>query len=210
MSLKIKNWQKFQHYGVRRPIWIKLYRDLLDDPEWVKLDPTAAKVLVMLWMLASETNGDLPCLSKIAFRLRMTETSIKTAISKLSHWLYQDASNTLAPRYQDARAELDKELDKELEKNNNNIHQNLPIPKPDELDEQLWQDFLALRKQKKAPMTYTALHGIQREAKLASYSLTKALQTCCARGWQGFHHDWVGREDYVPDMEGENDDETRV
>src|ERR1019366_3474678 len=53
-KMKIKNWHKFQHFKDRRPPWIKLYRDLLDDPDWHELNGDCVKLLVNLWMLASE------------------------------------------------------------------------------------------------------------------------------------------------------------
>jgi hypothetical protein len=60
-----------------------------------------------------------------------------------------------------------------------------------EIPEPLARDFLAIRKAKKAPLTATALAGIEREAGKAGYTLQKALETCCARGWQGFEAGWV-------------------
>lgn len=91
--MKIKNWPKFQHFKDRRPPWIKLYRDLLDDDEWFSLPPISAKALVTIWLLASEDEtkqGILPPMKKIAFRLRMSEKSLESIISDLSHWLIQD------------------------------------------------------------------------------------------------------------------------
>lgn len=116
MSLVIRGWDEYQHYDPKKRtiLWIKVYKKLLDDPEWHSLDAQAAKVLVMLWLLASETNGVLPTVDKIAFRLRLPKTSIESALSKLSHWVMQDDSKVLANGYQVAC--LDKELDKELEK----------------------------------------------------------------------------------------------
>lgn len=52
-------------------------------------------------------------------------------------------------------------------------------------------DFLAIRKKKRAPLTETALGEIQREAVKAGLTLHKALEKCCARGWQGFEAGWV-------------------
>jgi hypothetical protein len=52
---------------------VKLYRDLLDDMEWHQLEPRAAKALVMLWLIASENDGQLPEAKTLAFRLRTTE-----------------------------------------------------------------------------------------------------------------------------------------
>jgi uncharacterized protein YdaU (DUF1376 family) len=54
-----------------------------------------------------------------------------------------------------------------------------------------WSDFLVLRKSKKAPVTESAIKGIEREARKAGWSLEKALLECCARGWIGFKADWV-------------------
>lgn len=112
-EIRIKDWGRFQHYKNRKPEWIKLYRDLLDDIEWHKLDAAAAKFLVGLWLLASENKGALPETDDIAFRLRIPESDVISRLSELSHWLVQDASAPLASGYQSAC--LDKEEDKEKE-----------------------------------------------------------------------------------------------
>ena len=85
--IRIKNWEQFQHFKDRRPPWIKLYRDLLDDPNWAELNGLAVKHLVMMWIVASENNGYLPKVNKLAFRLRCTVEEVSESISRLSHWL---------------------------------------------------------------------------------------------------------------------------
>ena len=65
------------------------------------------------------------------------------------------------------------------------------VPKPDDVTETTWTDWLAHRKAKRAAVTQTALDDIAREAAKAGYSLDQALATCCSRGWQGFCADWV-------------------
>jgi hypothetical protein len=55
----------------------------------------------------------------------------------------------------------------------------------------VWQDFVKHRKSIKAPLTGTAVKGIEREAKKAGISLTDAIQEICARGWRGFKAEWV-------------------
>lgn len=110
---RIKNWEKFQHFKDRRPPWVKLYRDVLDDMEWHELDPAASKVLVMLWLIASEDEGRLPDSKKLAFRLRSSERDVIEAISQLSHWVEQvditgditGETETISERYQDDRLE---------------------------------------------------------------------------------------------------------
>jgi hypothetical protein len=56
---------------------------------------------------------------------------------------------------------------------------------------QVLQDWKTLRKQKKAPITRTAVEGICREAEKAGMSVNDALATCCSRGWIGFNAEWV-------------------
>ena len=62
---------------------------------------------------------------------------------------------------------------------------------PPEVTEAVWRDFMAIRKAKRAPITPTALAGIQREAAKAHLTLEQALEHCCERGWQGFKADWL-------------------
>ena len=59
------------------------------------------------------------------------------------------------------------------------------------LVETVWNDFLTLRKSKKASLTVTALQGIAREASKANMTLQQALEVCCERGWAGFKAEWM-------------------
>ena len=63
--------------------------------------------------------------------------------------------------------------------------------KPEEVTEQVWNDFCALRKEKKAPLTQTALTLITNEAGKAGIGLNEALSISCSRGWQSFKADWL-------------------
>lgn len=113
MTLRIKNWHQFQHFKDRRPPWVKLYRDLLDDIEWHDLDSKAAKVLVMLWLIASETDGILPEPKKLAFRLRLSEAVTSELLSKLSHWLEQDDNGVISDGYRGDAPETEAERETE-------------------------------------------------------------------------------------------------
>ena len=58
------------------------------------------------------------------------------------------------------------------------------------IPEQVANDFVKLRKAKKAPLSLTAIEGIQREADKAVVSLEWALKVCIMKGWQGFDSTW--------------------
>lgn len=75
-----------------------------------------------------------------------------------------------------------------------NIRARKRCIKPDDVTEQVWNDFEQLRKQKKAPITATVLSRIRSEAEKAGWSMEEALAECCARGWQGFKADWILRD----------------
>lgn len=57
--------------------------------------------------------------------------------------------------------------------------------------DQVAQDFIALRKAKRLPITKTALGGIEREAAQAGMTLADAIRTCVERGWGGFKASWM-------------------
>jgi hypothetical protein len=117
MVIKPKNWRRFQHYKGRRPPWIKLHRDLLDDYEFACL-PVASKALApFLWLLAAEEEGGEihgPA-SRIAFRVRLTEKEFISALVPLiEHGFFDDASNTLATCKQLATPDTDTDTDTDI------------------------------------------------------------------------------------------------
>lgn len=81
--MKIRDWDKFQHYKDRIPPWIKLHTDLLNSPDWHYLSPAAAKTLIEIWLLSSEYGGCLPEMVEVSFRLRQPADSLNSAIKEL-------------------------------------------------------------------------------------------------------------------------------
>ena len=182
--MRIKNWTKFQHFKDRRPPWVKLYRDILDDLEWHELDPLAAKVLVMLWLIASENDGRIPDNKTLAFRLRLTEIKTKEILIKLSHWLEQDDINPISSGYQLDSTETERETEVEKEK-------ETKAKAPEGVSPEVWDSFVKQRKASRAVITTTVIKSIQKEADKAGWTLEQALSECAARGWRGFKASWV-------------------
>lgn len=63
--------------------------------------------------------------------------------------------------------------------------------RPADVDPQVWEDWLKLRKVKKAPVTQTVLRNAMEEAKKADLCLESFLRIWCARGSQGLQADWL-------------------
>lgn len=52
-------------------------------------------------------------------------------------------------------------------------------------------DWLTIRKQKRSPLTDTALEGVKREAVEAGVTLPEAIRIAAENGWQGFKASWL-------------------
>lgn len=68
-------------------------------------------------------------------------------------------------------------------------------PTPDDVDAQVWTDWLALRKAKRAPVTATVIEGARKQASIAGMSLEAFLQVWCRRGSQGLEAAWLKPEE---------------
>jgi hypothetical protein len=62
---------------------------------------------------------------------------------------------------------------------------------PDDVAPHVWDDWLALRKAKKAPVTGTVLAGARAEAGKALMPLEEFLRVWCRRGSQGLEASWL-------------------
>lgn len=190
MSIRIKNWSQFQHFKDRRPPWVKLYRDLLDDMEWHDLDAVAAKSLVMFWLIASETDGVLPEPKKLAFRLRMSEKECLDIISKLSHWLEHDDINAISTRYQVApvadvsdHQETETETETKREK-----EAPAAFVLPDWIPADTWAAYCKVRTGKKAKNEPHALGLIVKDLekfRAAGHDPVECLNNSIKSGWAG-------------------------
>ena len=78
-----------------------------------------------------------------------------------------------------------------VEKREESRKRSSPLNRPQEVAEQVWTDWLALRKAKKAPVTATVLEGAQKEANKAGMPLESFLRLWCARGSQGLQAAWL-------------------
>lgn len=53
--LYVRNFHKYQHYRKRRPPWVKLHRQILEDEKLMALPPEHRWIAVGLVILASES-----------------------------------------------------------------------------------------------------------------------------------------------------------
>lgn len=129
--LKVRNFEKYQHYKDRHPVWIKLYRDLWSDQKFSRMSEFDRYCLISLFMVASQNQNCIPLDEPwLKGELRTTKRlPISTLIdlgwlewteqnaSALLEISEQNASKTLSTRA-DMRAnqETETETDKDKEK----------------------------------------------------------------------------------------------
>lgn len=63
--------------------WFRFYSEALDDPKVQRLSPPLFKTWVNLLCLASQSNGDLPSIDDIAFKLRLSANDAEQQVSDL-------------------------------------------------------------------------------------------------------------------------------
>jgi len=196
MRLIPKNWRAFQHYGNRRPPWIKLHRELLDDREFMSLPMASKAIAPLLWLLASESDDSSfdASTDELAFRLRLASKEVEAGLKPLiDNGFFLDASTMLAPCSQSARPETEREGEKETEKKA--VKNITAIQKPDDVSETVWSDWVKHRKSKSATITDTVIKRIRNESSKAGISLESAMELMCVRNWQGFEAEWIKPKD---------------
>ena len=193
MLLKPKNWAHFQHYKDRCPPWIKLHRDLLNNRDFMRL-PLASKALApMLWLLASESKDGAfdGSLDELVFRLHITPKEYEDGLKPLlDKGFFISDGVMLAPRLQSAIPEREGETETKTDKKAAKAAATVVACPPD-VDKQVWDDWVSLRKAKSAKVTQTAVDGARSEATKAGMSLENFFRVWCLRGSQGLMADWL-------------------
>lgn len=102
--LNVKDWEKHQHYRDRKPPWIKLYKDLLDNYDFACLSDSNKLLLIEIWLLASKCENRIPEDEKwIRKQLPFNgKVDFKTLIKSGFLVREQSASKTLADCKQNA------------------------------------------------------------------------------------------------------------
>lgn len=121
--LRVRNWERFQHYKDRRPPWIKYHVELLDDYELTHMDYESQLVYDRLLLLAARTDNNIPNDPEhIARHISVKSEVVNAAIENLllAGFLTiatrkRAASKAIAGRKQDADSETEQNRETESE-----------------------------------------------------------------------------------------------
>lgn len=123
--LRVRNWERYQHYKNRRPPWIKLHVETLDDYELMHLENDAQLVYERLLLLAARTDNNIShdpdwIGGQIVQDPRTVQAAVQTLIAAgflTVAGRKRSASKAIAARKQNAttEAEQNAETEEELE-----------------------------------------------------------------------------------------------
>lgn len=201
--IEVKNFTKFQHYKDRRPPWIKLYNDLLEDYSFGCLPDASKWLAVGLWLLASRSDNRIPNDPLWIARMVHATTPVDLAVLASTGFIsiLDDDSETLAPRKQVDRLEEEEEEEEEKKKKDpvrgvrlpsdwvpNERHAQIAegrrVNLPDEVEK--FRDWAASKGETKKDWD-AAFRNWLRNAK-PSLSVIRGGQTASADEWDG---SWV-------------------
>ena len=135
---KIKNWEKFNLYNPKNPryqkkmTWFKFYgTDYINNIDIHKLSFEQKAVLVELWCLGSESDGVLPDLFEIAFRLHYPIDFVEKIVKELF------TRGLLVENYEPVRIEKSKRRERE---------EKIYVVKTTNRFEEFWENYPSVRK----------------------------------------------------------------
>lgn len=99
-------------------------------------------------------------------------------------------SNSVDRSRANAEAYTEAEAEKKEDKKTSRKRESSPTC-PDDVVEQVWKDWLQLRKGKRAAVTETVISGARAEAAKAGLGFEDFLSIWCRRGSQGLEADWI-------------------
>jgi hypothetical protein len=200
--------------------WFRMYSEFAHDHKLQMMSEANQRRFIMLLCLRC-SNGIVTLHdTQVAFQLRISEEEWNTtkalfvaqgiidSDNNVLNWekrqFISDSSRERVARYRERHGNgksnmsnvtvtvQDTDTDTDTEQNKKTIR----APRFDAVQhlvslgvvEQVARDYCQQRKKK---ATATAIDGIYKQAQKAGISLNKALEICCARGWEGFKAEWI-------------------
>ena len=127
------------------------------------------------------------------------DKSQKASESAKARWSKQKDANALQTQSEGNATHNTEHITQNTEHKKNATAVACPL----DVSEQVWKDWLSLRKSKKAAVTLTVLEGARKEAFKLDWPLEKFLVEWCTRGSQGLKAEWVKPEQHSMSKTGQ-------
>lgn len=199
--ITITDWEKHQHYKDRRPTWIKLDIDIIeefngdgDEKRFHALPDQAKLTYICLLCLRANYKKKIPFKSEkwLSERLGLQCVDLKSLVS--AGYINID-TETVAKAYQDDTVCLPPEKEKEREKEKDTYTlSRIKFVLPDCITQEDWSIFLSHRKSVKAPIAKEAYPAFAEKfitLKEKGFDPHFVVGTIIEKGWRWFKPEWL-------------------
>ena len=178
--LRVRNWDRWQYRADRNLPWIKVYRDLLLDPDFMALTDVQKGHLMCIWLAASARNGCIPDDANLVQRLISSEIRPELEVFLKLQFLEKQGKrrrpNGAPTRVEESRVEKSRE------------EPPLPPALPGWLDADAWQRWSQHRTEIRKPLKPAQV--LAQLNKLDGYRSdghdpAAVIDHSIAGGWQG-------------------------
>jgi len=205
--------------------WFRMYAEFANDPKVQMLSETDQRRLTMIFCL--RCNGLVTLQdSEVTFLLRISndewvstkaqfvEKGFINKSNEVLNWdkrqFSSDTSKNRVAAYRERKKNesndavtLPKQKSNAVEQIQNRTEQsNAPraLLEVEGVPKNLINDWLKVRKEKKQPLTQSALDATKRESAKAGLTLTEAITVCCENSWAGFKASYMKNIESVTDL----------
>ena len=217
--MRVANWEKWQTFRKDRgtPSWIKVYRNLFSNENWVALSDAEKGQLVSIWILAADKSGEIPDNPNVIKKMTLLDEApninkfiglglLVTERQPSDNQPVTILADTVPNMTNKSREEERRVEESRGEKSKDTSAQKNDVKKtvvdrfknwPGEPDKTLFDDWMTARKKKKAAFTQTAFNGLGRkltEAVALGLDLNECVQCAAEKGWASFNVEWYFNE----------------
>lgn len=215
--------------------WFRFYASAMRNPKVARLTDKEFRLWVELLGVAAENDGSIPCLDDLKHLLKRRLDHLSTGVERLlsiglidalevgyepHHWskfqYKSDVSTGRVHKYRAKRnvSETPPDTDTDTEKIETNVSiQNArvksnPFPKPDWADQQVWDDWMLVRKTRRGRNTATAYAGFLTDiASLTNeeWPPGRLLQYAVTKSWAAIYAPKEGYPSGQSSIRAEND-----
>ena len=208
--MKIANWDEWQTYRNDRgaPPWIKIHRSLLTSSKWAVLTDSEKGQLISLWIVAADKSGEIPDDPRILMKVcQLDDHPNINKFIELGFLVAECQPNdtqTTPKRQPNDSPEERRGEESIVEKSRGHETKKLTLDiksmramRPDDVDKQLWDEYLQLRSRKKADKTERAMKAIIKslvDCMENGVSRQNMIEMCVEKGWKGVTYEWYRNE----------------
>lgn len=188
MLIRVRNWERYQHYKHRNPPWIKLHTELLDNYEFSCLSDASKLLAICICLVAARCDNRIPAdqewikkRANLAGKVDLAPLLRCGFLEEIQELPSSEhvASTMLAPCSQGADSEKRQSRDRDREE------RRADAPVIQGLDQEAWGRWESYRTKIKKPIGDVSREAAQRQMVKFGAQQSAAVEHSIANGYRG-------------------------